>query len=120
MRDAISIRLPYPPTMNTYWRNVKGKTLISAKGRSYRERIGDQFLVDLEPVESFGTARLRVLLEVTPPDKRRRDLDNIQKPILDALEFVGLYDDDEQIDDLHTVRRMPDPPGCVHVTIERM
>lgn len=32
-----------------------------------------------------------------PPDKRRRDLDNILKAILDALQHAGAYADDSQI-----------------------
>ena len=43
-------------------------------------------------------ARLAVKVEVYPPDRRRRDIDNVQKPILDALEKGQAYEDDSQID----------------------
>jgi crossover junction endodeoxyribonuclease RusA len=35
-----------------------------------------------------------------PPDRRRRDIDNTAKAILDALAGAGVYDDDCQIDRL--------------------
>lgn len=54
----------------------------------------------------FGNAeRLRVELSVTPPDNRRRDLDNLLKAVLDGLGFAGVYDDDSQIDELLVIRR---------------
>jgi crossover junction endodeoxyribonuclease RusA len=39
-----------------------------------------------------------------PPDKRRRDLDNLGKAACDAMAHVGLYRDDSQIDDWHVIR----------------
>ena len=32
-----------------------------------------------------------------PPDNRRRDIDNVQKALLDALQHGGAYADDSQI-----------------------
>jgi crossover junction endodeoxyribonuclease RusA len=43
-------------------------------------------------------------------DRRRRDLDNVQKALLDALEHGGVYRDDAQID-LLVVERGPVTPG---------
>ena len=36
----IELTLPWPPTVNTYWRNFGGRTIVSAKGRSYRKACG--------------------------------------------------------------------------------
>jgi len=47
---------------------------------------------------------LVVTIDVHPPDRRRRDLDNLFKGILDALEKGGAYHDDSQIEDLR-IRR---------------
>ena len=38
----IEITLPWPPSVNTYWRNFDGRMIISARGREYRETVGDQ------------------------------------------------------------------------------
>jgi Holliday junction resolvase RusA-like endonuclease len=37
------------------------------------------------------------------PDRRVRDLDNLQKSILDALNKL-VYDDDRQVDEIYAVR----------------
>jgi crossover junction endodeoxyribonuclease RusA len=44
-------------------------------------------------------------MDAFPPDRRRRDLDNLAKPTLDALEHAGVYEDDSQIDLLIIRRR---------------
>jgi len=31
--------LPFPPSLNTYYRNVHGRTLLSAKGREYKQDV---------------------------------------------------------------------------------
>jgi hypothetical protein len=40
---------------------------------------------------------LAVQIEVYPPDNRRRDIDNLQKALLDAMQHGGAYGDDSQI-----------------------
>ena len=111
--------LPWPPTVNTYWRrSAKGgkpRTHISNKGRAYRDDVIQLLLVSKAP--RFGTARLAVHITAYPPDRRDRDLDNILKPLLDALEHGGVYANDSQIDDLHIVRGGVTTGGEVHIRI---
>lgn len=115
-----TITLPYPPSINAYWRNVGGRVLISANGRRYRRAVGDAVLLGIgagqiaaEPLPG----RLAVLVEAAPPDRRKRDLDNITKALLDALTHAGVWLDDSQIDDLRIVRRGPERGGCVVVHV---
>jgi crossover junction endodeoxyribonuclease RusA len=54
---------------------------------------------------------------VHPPDRRRRDLDNILKALLDALQYGGAYQDDSQIDSLQVVRSKSVPGGKVMVLV---
>ena len=100
-KDEQLFILPYPPSTNTYWRNIgPGRTILSAKARAYRKSI--KALAGLpKPLES----RLRVTVELYPPDKRRRDLDNVTKALFDSLQHAGVYLDDSQIDEF-TVKRM--------------
>lgn len=63
------------------------------------------------------TGRLSVEIDAHPPDRRRRDLDNLQKPLLDALEYAGVYEDDSQIDRLVSRRCAVASPGYVFVRI---
>ena len=108
--------LPYPPSVNHYYRNVSGRTLISAAGRAYRVRVAvEMSLQRPKPIRGPMRGRLRLEVEVSPPDRRRRDLDNILKALLDALQHAGLYGDDSQIDELEMRRRVPISSGRVVV-----
>jgi crossover junction endodeoxyribonuclease RusA len=62
--------------------------------------------------------RLRVDIVATMPDRRRRDLDNLLKALLDALQHARVFFDDEQIDALSVRRNGCAKPGGVEVTIE--
>jgi crossover junction endodeoxyribonuclease RusA len=63
-----------------------------------------------------GPVALRVF--AYPPDKRRRDLDNILKGVQDALVAAGVLLDDYQVDEIHIIRRPPERPGRVQVIVE--
>lgn len=107
--------VPYPPSVNTYWRHSRGVTHISLEGRAYRHAVVSS--PALRGVR-FGSARLSVTLAVSPPDRRRRDLDNLPKGLLDALMHAGVYEDDSQIDELIVRRGKPVKGGSVAVSIE--
>jgi Holliday junction resolvase RusA-like endonuclease len=49
----IEVTLPFPPSVNTYWRTFRGRMIISAKGREYREVVENLFgyLPMVEPIE---------------------------------------------------------------------
>ncbi len=106
--------LPYPPSVNHYWRRVGFRTLISRGGRRYRR--------DVVALLAAGRAaplrgRLELVVHVFPPDGRRRDLDNLQKALCDALQHAGVYADDCQIDRLDVHRGPVVPGGKVVVQI---
>jgi crossover junction endodeoxyribonuclease RusA len=110
-----TIHLPWPPTVNTYWRNVpKRGVLISKRGRQYR----DQVVSSAPTLPKFGEARLSVSITAYPPDRRKRDLDNLFKAVLDSLAKAGVYDDDSQIDHLAICRGDVVKGGRAEVTIQ--
>lgn len=94
----IDLELPYPPSVNHYYRHVGPRVLISREGRQYRDRV--LAILKTERIPRL-TDRLEVWMSFLPPDNRRRDLDNCVKCLLDALQKGGLYEDDSQIKKLH-------------------
>lgn len=90
----IELELPYPPSVNHYYRHVGPRMLISREGRAYREKVcAILTALGIRPM----TGPLDVQVEIFPPDRRRRDLDNVQKALFDALEHGGAYINDSQI-----------------------
>lgn len=54
-----------------------------------------------------------------PPDRRRRDLDNVGgKALIDALQYAGLFKDDCQIKKIHLEMLEPVPQGLCIVKLE--
>ena len=109
--------LPWPPSVNRYYRHVGPRVLISREGRKYRmmvvSRLGGRY-----PKQK---GRLRLTAEFYPPDARRRDLDNLLKCTQDSLQAAGLFEDDSQIKSLRLDMKEPMPPeGLVHVLIETL
>ena len=111
------ISLPWPPSVNRYWRSVMGRVLISAEGRSYRTLVASECLIQ----RVRGTAGpLAVSIVAHAPDGRRRDLDNLLKAPLDALTHAGAWGDDSQISDLRIMWGEPSKPGYLEITITEM
>ena len=110
------IELPYPPTVNTYWRHLNGRTVLAKRGRQYKQSV--QAIVGLQPPRLSGP--LCLMASVWLPDRRRRDLDNILKPLLDALTSAGVWDDDSQVKALQIAHVGIQKPGCVQIQVSQM
>jgi crossover junction endodeoxyribonuclease RusA len=114
---TLQFDLPYPPSVNHYWRRVGARTLISRQGRAFRERVCSLLaLRRLHPLDG----PLSIEIDVFPPDHRRRDIDNLLKSLLDALEAAGVYHNDSQITVLHAIKHKPESGGRVFVSIKEI
>jgi len=110
----IELQLPYPPSVNHYWRRVGARTLISRGGRAFRQAVCSLLRErGIRPV----SGRLAVEVIVYPPDRRRRDVDNVFKALLDAMQHGGVYADDNQIVRLSIEKREPIEGGKTIVQI---
>jgi crossover junction endodeoxyribonuclease RusA len=111
----MELELPFPPSANTYYRRVGNRTLISRSGRAYRTAVcalaGGS---GRPPIDG----RVALAMDAFPPDRRRRDLDNLLKALCDALAHAGVYRDDSQIDLLIVRRRDPVKGGRLTVSAQ--
>ncbi len=114
---CLRFELPFPPSINHYWRRVGTRTLISRAGRAFRVCVCS--LLAAQGIEPLG-GPLAVQIDVYPPDHRRRDIDNLQKALLDALQHAGAYHDDSQIISLSITKRGPTPGGKTVVRIQKL
>ena len=97
-----TLQLPLPPSMNTYWRNFRGRTILSQGGRDYKLAV--QEYVTVNKIPNFGSARLQAMITIFPRDRRKQDLDNRLKSLLDSLENAGVYESDSQFDKIEIAR----------------
>ena len=113
----IVLNLPYPPSINTYWRAHGKRRFISKEGMLFRENVAD-YCVD-NKVPSFGEKRLQFQVTLYPRDRRIQDIDNRIKALFDALEGWA-YDSDSQIDVLIVQRGEIRKGGGCLVMIEEL
>ena len=113
--SQIKITLPYPPSVNHYWGQLGSRKFLGKKGKEFREAV---FLCSLNARQGALNERLYMEVYLYPPDKRKRDIDNVLKPLLDAMEHAGCYENDSQIDKLCVTRREVTPQGSCYVEIK--
>ncbi|MCK0554335.1 RusA family crossover junction endodeoxyribonuclease [Pantoea ananatis] len=93
----MKLTLPFPPSVNGYWRATNTGIKISASGRSFRSNAIAAILTQLKRRPQPITVNVEVTVLLYPPDKRNRDLDNYQKALFDSLTHDGVWVDDRQI-----------------------
>lgn len=75
--------LPFPLSVNNLFQNVKGRGRVPTKRYEEWKREAALVLMSQRPKKHAGP--VHVSIELCPPDRRKRDLDNTLKCILDAL-----------------------------------
>ena len=109
--------IAWPPSVNRYYRHVGPKVLISREGRRYREGLCARLRGRVQTMHGA----IRMTAEFFPPDRRRRDLDNLLKCTPDSLMAAGAFKDDSQISEMHLYRGAPCPPdGYAHIRLEEI
>lgn len=96
----MKLTLPFPPSVNTYWRNTRKGVLISASGRSFRSNAIASIYEQLKRRPKPITVNVAVAVMLYPPTKHIRDLDNYLKALFDSLTHAGVWKDDRQIKQL--------------------
>jgi crossover junction endodeoxyribonuclease RusA len=94
--------LPFPPSANDYWTVARGRIILTAKAREYKERIR-RILIGYLPIEGPVIGEFRLYRP-----RRVGDLGNGLKVVEDALNGIA-YLDDKQIDEYRVFKRFDDP-----------
>lgn len=108
----IEVFLPFPISMNAIWRGRQRGVYRSPRYQAWSKQAGLAWL-EQKPVGTnqriTGTFSAHIVLY--PPDKRRRDLDNPVKVVLDFAKHHGLISDDHLCQKL-LVEWGVGPTGC--------
>jgi crossover junction endodeoxyribonuclease RusA len=95
----IGFRLPAPPSVNSLYANVPGKGRVKSKRYRTWLNAAGWALKEQRPKRVSGDYVLWLWCE--RPDKRRRDLGNLEKPVSDLLVEHGVVGDDSQCMAIH-------------------
>lgn len=104
------MRLPFPPSLNHYWRKDRNGMHISDEGKRYiamtrqlallNGRGDTEFYLRVHK-EAEPKQRLKVRAVFFCPDNMKRDLDNMFKVIFDCLTKANVWADDSQVFELN-------------------
>ena len=116
MNNNIELYLPYPPTLNSLYKWTKYGIYLSAKGRAYVTGVEAEIQQQGGPFPEIAQ-NVSLLVVLSAKDKRKRDLDNYNKALLDSLTKADLWLDDSLVDDLRVIRGSQHPDGLAYVRI---
>lgn len=102
MLRTVRLELPYPPSVNSYWLASGKRRYISPAGVQFTKDVAN--VVTLSRAKSFADQKVAISVMIHPRSKRKFDLDNTLKAILDALMKANMYDDDSQIEYIEIAR----------------
>jgi len=124
------IMLPYPPSVNRYWRNFRGRMVRSREAVDYKEAVR---AIASECIAAPLEGCVKVVLVLHPPrpldaarrakkdhrwvlNVRRIDLDNAMKVALDSLQEIAFFND-RQITNLEIRLGVPVVDGGLSVVV---
>lgn len=94
------LNLPYPISVNRYWRMFRNRAVLSSEAKAYKETVA---LIAQQNHQPMYHGNVSVKIWVQPrtnkdgsPSRVILDLDNCLKVVLDALQGV-VYENDKQI-----------------------
>lgn len=113
----MEVTLPWPPSTNTIWRRF-GRRIIKSKRYTEFETNASAALAELTYSTLEGD--VEVIIELYPPTRRRFDIDNYIKAVLDVLTQNRVWNDDSQVTVLHVAKGVCTDQGAAVVTINQV
>lgn len=126
----IRATIPYPPSVNKYWRTVYSKKVNPRTGNKKKSVIKTKesanyifsvtLLLRSLKLPRITGERFRLELTIFPPDNKKRDIDNICKAVLDVLQCAGIYQDDFSVYQLYVERKEVRPKGEIEFVLKTL
>jgi crossover junction endodeoxyribonuclease RusA len=109
-----TITVALPPSVNRLWRTWRGRVVCSKTYAARRETAGSELLTQ-RPKRIAGPVSVTIV--AGRPDRRRRDIDNLGKAVLDLLVAHQVIADDSLVVSLASSWDTTITPGRVTVSI---
>ena len=101
-------------SVNKYYRSWKGRVLISQDGREFKKQVQ----VHLDNYEKIlGKVELKLILYFK--DKRKRDVDNYAKVLIDCLKNK-LFEDDDMIYKLYMEKHIAYGENKIEIIVTKL
>jgi Holliday junction resolvase RusA-like endonuclease len=108
-RNSTLLTLPIPPSANRYWRNYRGITVTSDEAVAYKQQV--RFMCNTVSKIPGDVAVSAHVFRA----RKKGDLDNYLKCLLDALQGV-IFENDSAVVEIHAYRH--DDKNCPRVEVE--
>lgn len=93
----MKLTLPFPPSVNGYWRSTSRGTLISEGGRKYRVNVIAAVFQQLRRRPQAITHDIDIHVVLYPQNRAKRELDNFQKSLTEAVTHAVAWGHEIQI-----------------------
>lgn len=88
---VIELHLPFPPSANNLWRSDRGRVHKSDEYKAWLKAAG---WAVIGQNSACITGPYQLMIQAKRPDRRHRDLGNLEKPISDLLQQMRVIEDD--------------------------
>lgn len=109
--------VPFPYVLGNHaWKHAGRKHYLTEKAKRYYWDVA--YVCRAQNAVWRLEGSLEVEVRIYPPDKRKRDADNVWKVVADSLTKAGVWCDDSQIHDIRLLRLPVDGTARVEVRIK--
>lgn len=115
-KKIIDIEVPWPPSANNNWRIARGRMVLTPSTINYKKHVSQQAYT--WPRVTFDREIDINILAYPPIGKRKMDIDNILKVLLDSLQGTHLFDDDNKINKITIERKESVRGGKLEINLQ--
>jgi Holliday junction resolvase RusA-like endonuclease len=102
-------------SLNSYYKIARNHMYVTKEGKQFKESIRN-YIREHYPDAICHNEPVKLYIEFRHADRRARDLDNMNKLLLDALQGI-LYTNDKLIYELHTRKFIDQEFDCIRIEI---
>lgn len=113
------LRTPLPTSANRLFVRTRGRTIVSKDYKAFKQLVWCEY-VAAYPQERCLRGPVSATIYLRFPDRRKQDIDNRVKGLIDACDDAGMMIDDSQIVEIRVVKakRLRKPGSAIIILRE--